>query len=101
MPDLPGQPEWVRSVKGPVRPITAQTSTPERERTRTGAEWSLSPAQRFGDLEEPSARPASAEFQLCAFAEIGAKANDTCDNEEAKTDGTGHIKVVPAFLKRL
>lgn len=74
---------------------------PERERTRTGAEWSLSPAQRFGDLEEPSARPASAEFQLCAFAEIGAKANDTCDNEEAKTDGNGHIKVVPAFLKRL
>lgn len=94
-----GQTARVCSVNGLVPWVTVQTST--LEESRPGTVWSLSPSQSFGDLGEPSPRLASAEFQLCAFAELGAKANDICDNEKAKTDGNGHIKVVPAFLKLL
>lgn len=46
----------------------------------------------------PQADLPPAEFQLYTFAELGTKVNDVCDEENAESEGTSHIRVVPPLF---
>lgn len=77
------------SPRGPVLP-TARVRRPEGRRTGPAPGCPCPHHRGSGPWGSP--RPTDP-----VSAELPAKANDSCDQEEAKTNGDCHLKGVPAF----